>query len=187
MSVDRTTELIQKSMSNNETGLVTTSYADDGVVRGSSFVFEKNFTIANSGTLYILVDYSTYAPTSAQKGLVFVYPPDFGTTAGTVVVNVYRGTNYAGGTEFDAINPNTTASKTTSGTTLTYRATGSKKGDVVLNYLVGSSSTNQNSGGGSNTGMQFFIRPNTDKTLVEIVNDSGEEITFHYGQGLFEI
>ncbi len=187
MSTDRSTELLQKSMSFDETGHVTTTYADDYTIRGNAFVFEKNFTIASGGTLNILVDYSTYTPTAEQEGLIFIYPPQFSTTAGAVMVNVYRGTNYSGGTEFDAINPNTTASKTTSGTTFTSGATGSTKGTEVLNYLVGASSTNQNSGGGSVSGLQYFIRPNTDKTLVEIVNNSGEEITFKYGQGLYEI
>jgi len=187
MSVDRTTELIQKSMTANESGLVVTSYADDGVIRGSSFVFEKNFSISSGGTLLILVDYSTYTPTADQRGIVIIYPPKFSTSVGVVTVQVYRGTNYTGGVEFDAVNPNTTATKTTSGTTLTTAPTGTTKGTEVLSYLVGSESSNKFSGGGTDEGVSFFVRDNTAKTLVEISNLSGEDIVFHYGQGLFEI
>lgn len=187
MSVARTTEILEKSLSYSDSAIVQTSYADDGVVRGVAFVFEKNFTIGVGATLYVLIDYSTYIATDYQAGLVFIYPPSFGTSAGVVTVSVYRDTDYSGGTEFDAVNPNTTSVKTTSGTTFTTGATGTVKGTEVLSYLIGASSTNQSSGGGVQEGLSFFIRENTDKTLVEIVNESGEEIIFHYGQGLFEI
>jgi len=150
-------------------------------------MFEKNFDIASAASLYVLFDYTSYVPIEGKKGIIHVLPPVFGTTAGAVAVNVYRGTNYTGGTEFDVINPNTTATKITSGTTLTFGATGDDKGTEVLNYLVGATATNQTSGGGSSTGVSFFIRPNTGKTLVEIINESGENVTFHYGQALFEI
>ena len=173
--------------SHSGTAIIHTPYADNSIVCGCGFIFEKNLDIASAASLYVLFDYSTYVPAAGKKGIIHVLPPVFGTTAGAVIVNVFRGTNYTGGTEIDIINPNTTATKTTSGTTLTYGATGSEKGTEVLNYLVGATATNQNSGGGSSTGVSFFIRPNTGKTLVEIVNESGENITFHYGQAMFEI
>ena len=53
--------------------------------------------------------------------------------------------------------------------------------------LVGGASQGNNSASGSATGLGFFIRPPTDKTLVEIVNNSGSDISFNYSQVLYEI
>lgn len=167
--------------------VLTTGYDDDSIVRGLGFTFEKNFSILSGATLNILVDYSAWAPEEDEYGLIYILPPVFRTTAGPVIVNVYRGTDYTGGTEFDAINPNTTASKTTSGTTFTSGATGSTKGDIVLEYLVGGAGIGPANTAGSSTGLGFFIRTASDKTLVEVVNNSGNDITFNYSQLLFEI
>ena len=169
-----------------KTAFRITTYKDDYTVSGDAFVFEKNFTIGTDpASLYILIDYTTYNPFG--EGRVYALPPVFSSTAGAVKVNVYRDTNYTGGTKFDAVNPNTLHPKKTSDTTFTYGATGSDKGTTVLNYLIGSSATPLFSGGSSVSGSSFFIRPNTSKTLVEILNESGESITFHYGQVFFEI
>jgi hypothetical protein len=165
-----------------------TSYGDDFTVQGGAFTFEKNIAIASGATKYILFDYTTFTPDpNTQIGQVYVFPPQFSTTSGPVDVDVYRGTNYTGGTEFDAINPNTLAPKTTSETTLTLDPTGTVKGTLSLEYLVGTQGQGSASGGGSNNGLSFFIRGNVQKTLVEIVNRSGNAITFHYAQTFFEI
>lgn len=182
MSVARLTEIEEKGLSFSGDAKIITTYKDNFTTSGKAFLFEKNFAIADDGSLYILIDYTTYSGDN-----VFILPPQFGATDGAVVVNVYRGTDYTGGTEFDAINPNTTVAKTTSATTLTYGATGTTKGTEVLNYLVGASSTPLFSGGGGASGASFFIRQTTSKTLVEVVNNSGSDIIFHYGQVLFEI
>lgn len=167
--------------------LLTTSYADDGITSGKGYIFEKNFTIASGATLNIVYDYTTYTPSGTQFGQVYVMPPTFSTTAGPVTVSVYRGTDYAGGTEFDAINPNTTVANTTSETTFTYGATGTVKGTLVLDYLVGGASQGNQSASGATSGLAFFIRGTTQKTLFEIVNSSGSSITFHFGQVIYEI
>jgi hypothetical protein len=56
-----------------------------------------------------------------------------------------------------------------------------------MEYLVGGQAHGNNSAQGDATGISFFIRDNTKKSLVEIVNNSGSAITFHYGQMLYEI
>lgn len=165
-----------------------TTYADDFTTRGNSFLFEKNISILTGATALVLFDYTTFVPVPGKEiGLVYVYAPNFQTTSGPVYVNLYRGTDYAGGTEFDAVNPNTTATKTTSGTTLTLGPTGTVKGTLSMEYLVGSQSQGNQSAGGETHGLSFFIVPNTRKSLVEIVNNSGSAIIFHYGQTFFEI
>lgn len=168
-------------------GIVTTDYGNNAIVKGDGFTFEKLFTILSGATLYVLVDYTTYTPGLNKSGNIFILPPVFRTTAGPAIVTVYRGTDYAGGTEFSAINPNTTAAKSTSGTTFTAGATGTTKGDVVLEYLVGGDSLGVNRAAGDATGLAFFVRNNTNKTLVEIDNQSGVDIQFTYSQLLFEV
>lgn len=172
--------------------LKNTSYADDALTAGYGFVFEKNFTITGSSTRYLLIDYSQYVPTEPwQTGRVFIFPPSMNTSSSYCMVNVYRDTNYIadGGTRLYPLNANTMpeVTKTTSGTVWTVDPTGTDKGDIVLEYLVGTASTNQSGGGGTAQGLSFFIRPNTSKTLVEVVNGNGDGIILHYGQLLFEI
>lgn len=176
-----------KQLSASGDALVSTSYADDGLTRGKAYLFEKNFAIGSGTTLNILFDYTTYTPSGTQIGQVYVMPPTFSTTVGPVNVNIYRGTDYTGGTEFDAINPNTLVANTTSGTTLRTGPTGSVKGTLVLEYLIGGASQGNQSASGSSSGLAFFIRDNTSKTLIEIVNNSGSAITFHFGQVFYEI
>lgn len=177
----------REQCSQSKDAVLVTSYADDFTTRGASFLFEKNIAIASGGTALVLFDYTTYIPGPGQIGQVYVYAPIFQSTVGPVTVNLYRGTNYTGGTEFDASNPNTLHAKITSGTTLTLGPTGTVKGTLTMEYLVGGQSQGNNSAAGATQGLSYFITNNTRKSLVEIVNNSGSAITFHYGQIMFEI
>jgi hypothetical protein len=177
----------QSQASYSGDALLTTSYGDDTTARGKAFLLEKSFTIASAGTLHLLFDYTTFTPSSGELGIVYVLPPNIATTAGPVDLFLYRGTDYTGGTPIPFINPNTLAAKTVSETTVTSGPTGSVKGNLSLTYLVGGQSQGNQSASGSSTGTSFFILNNTKKSLVEIVNRSGQEITFHYGQILFEL
>lgn len=177
-----------KQCSTSLDAVLTTTYADDYTTRGKSFLVEKNISILNGATAYMLIDYTTYIPSPGEAGLVFVFPPVFATTSGPVKINVYRETGYSGGTPFDVANPNTIAPKKVSGTTFTIGATGSNKGTIALEYVAGGGTGGVgNAMPGSTNGLSFFIRNNTKKTLVEIVNLANSDITFHYGQILYEI
>ena len=192
MSEARITEMLENRASISKDAWLSTTYADDFIVRGKAFTISKNFTIAVSGVLRILVDYTTFIPAADELGQIFVFPPVFSTTAGPVTVDVYRDTDYTGGTEAVVFNPNTTVQKTLAGLTLTTgnttQITGSVKGDIVLQYLVGLATPGvSGASGGAATGLSFLISRNTDKTLLEVTNASGAEITFHYGQVFYEI
>lgn len=176
-----------KQLSASGDAIVVSTYADDGITKGKAYLFEKNFSISTGATLYILFNYTTYTPGPGQFGQVYVMPPAFATTSGPVAVNIYRGTDYSGGTEFDALNPNTTVANSKSETTLTTGATGTAKGTPVLEYLVGGASQGNQSASGASSGLAFFIRDTSTKTLIEIVNGSGSNITFHFGQVFYEI
>jgi hypothetical protein len=163
--------------------LLVTDYSMDGIFKGVEFLIQKNFTIAASGTLNILVDFTTY--TGLNKRVV-IKPASYTTTSGPVVVSITRGTNYTGGTPIPAYNLNTLIGGT-SKTTFTYGATGTVKGTVTQELVIGYGSTNQSSGGGTMTTDVLILRGNTGKTLIEVTNNSGAEITFNFLQELFEI
>lgn len=180
--------ITQSQASMSRDAVLTTDYAGDYTTRGNSFLFEKNIAIANGATAYVLFDYKTFIPLSGQSGMIFVFPPSFQTTAGPVTVNLYRDTGYLGGTPVILSNPNTLAPKRASGTTVSMGPTGTNKGTLAMEYLVGGGSAGVgNSIAGSTEGLSFFIRNNTKKSLVEIINGAGTDIIFHYGQILYEI
>jgi len=176
-----------KQTSYSGDALLTTGYGDDFTTRGNAFLFETNIIILSGGTAYVLFDYTTFVPLPGQIGQVFIYPPTFQTTAGPVTIQLYRDTEYTGGTPIVVSNPNTLVQKKVAGTTIAVGPTGSVKGTVGPSYLVGGASQGNQNGAGSTSGLSFFIRDNKKKSLVEIVNSSGSSITFHYGQILYEI
>lgn len=182
-----TTKLTLGQCSSSGDAVLATSYADDFTTRGNAFLFEKIITIANGATAYVLWDYNTYDPANSAERFVYVFPPYFQTTGGPVTVNLYRGTDYSGGVKFNAYNPNVTVKKLTSETTLSLGPTGTNKGTLTMEYLVGGTPQGSFSAPGSTNGLAFFIRKNQGKALVEIVNGAGAEIKFHYGQVFYEI
>jgi hypothetical protein len=168
-----------KQCSTSLDAILTTTYADDYTTRGKSFLFEKNITIGAGATVYVLFDYKTYQPHPDDAGMIFIFPPAFAATSGPVTIKLYRDTDYSGGTPFNAVNPNTLAPKKLSGTTLTIGPTGTNKGTLAMEYLVGGGTGGVgNSMPGATNGLSFFIRDNTKRSLVEILNSAGSEITF---------
>lgn len=163
--------------------VLTTTYNLDAIFKGVKFLVQKNFTIASSGTLNILIDFTTYP---GRDRTVVIEPAKYCTSYGPVIVNIYRGTDYSGGTIIPAYNVNTIIGGT-SKTTVTYGATGSTKGTVTQEFLIGYGSTNQSSGGGTTASPDLIVRGNTSKTLIEVVNNSGNEITFNFLQEFYEI
>jgi hypothetical protein len=164
------------------------TYQENQILKGNGFLIEKNFAIPNGGSLFVLIDYSAFVTTPGQKGVVFVYPPNLSTTAGTVIVQIYRGTDYSGGEQFYAINPNTTSKKRVSGTRFSQNPTGSVKGTLVVEYIVGGGGTEGGrSTPGETSGLAFFVQKNTGKTLIEVINESGAAIKTHYGQIIVEL
>ena len=192
---DRSNQYLRNTRTNAGDALLSSTYDGDYLARGYAFALEGNFAIATGTTLYMLIDYTTYDDFSfanvdnirtARNGVVFIMPPRMATTDGPVQVNVYRGTNYTGGTA-TLYSKRNTISDIDPQITITTGATGDDKGILALSYLVGRSTTNQSSGGDTASGSVPFIRSNEGVTLVEIVNESGVDIIFSYGQTFYEI
>lgn len=180
---------------NNRKALLSTGVEDDYVDRGYGFAVDQNFSITSGSTLYILVDFTTYTDFSVsntdnrgtdREGTIIATPPHFVTTAGPVIINVYTGSDYSGGSSISYSKLNTNSTKS-SQVTITSGATGSNKGTNELSYIIGSAGVGTASGGGGASGHVVFLRNNTETTLLEINNESGTDITFHYGQVFFEV
>lgn len=181
--------------SNTNDATLITTYQNDYIARGYGFALEDVFTIASGSSMNLLIDYTTYTDLNdstvdlvhqGRFGTVFVLPPQMSTTAGPVVVSVYRGGDYSGGTP-TLYSKRNTLSDVEPQITITKDATGTDKGTLSLQYLVGSLGNFFNQGGGSSQPNIPFIRDNQDTTLVEIVNNSGEEIQFSWNQIFYEI
>lgn len=176
-------QLLDKYSSFTKNAHLATDQRTNSVFKGVKFLIQKNFSIAASGSLYILIDYTTYLGDGKQ---IVIEPATFSSSYGPVIVNIYRGTDYTGGTPIPAYNVNTLIG-TKSQTTFTQGATGTAKGTVTQEFLVGSGSTNQSSGGGAATSAGLIVRGNDGKTLIEILNESGETATVNFLQEFYEI
>lgn len=172
-----------------------TTYADDYMARGYGFAIEEVFEIASGTSLFLNIDYTTYTDFSfsccdniriPRKGWVFILPPNMITSAGPVVVDVYRGGDYSGGSAVLYSSRNT-LSDVEPQITITQGATGTDKGTLSLQYLVGGDATFFARGGAAMAPNIPFLRDNTDTTLVEIRNESGYAIFFGYNQVFYEI
>lgn len=181
--------------SNTADAILITTYANDYIARGYGFAVEEVFEIEKDESLLLNIDYTSYTDFSisccdnirlARRGLVLVLPPLMSTTAGPVIVDVYRGGDYSGGTSVMYYSRNT-LSNIEPQISITQGATGTDKGTLSLQYLVGGDSTNQSRGGLVANPNIPFIRNNNDHTLVEIRNESGFDILFSYNQIFYEI
>lgn len=173
--------LIRGFLSYSKDGLVTTSYADDYIVRGYGFSLQRVISIGNGSTKYLLVDPSNYTGDS-----VFGSALDFSTTAGAVYVYISTNHDYSGGDELTTFNRNLT-SNNTAATIITENPTGTNDGGEPIQYIVGTASTNQNSGGATRVNRSIFILSPAYTYLVKIVNSAGEDINFEIDFTWFEI
>lgn len=150
---------------------------------GRCFYHRNVYTIADSASLIILLDYSSH--TSGSKRIIAI-PGFYQVSNDLVTVKVYSGTDYTGGT---AINFYSTYPDKgiTFESSVTYGATGSDLGTLIDTMEVGTSSTNQNAGGGSSKeGIKINIPANSGNGLIVISNESGNSINLTYLQIFYE-
>jgi len=96
-------------------------------------------------------------------------------------------TSYTGGTEITPMNRNSEMANLTE---LTYVYNTTISGEVMPAYptvLVGSSSTNQNSGGGGAVGRLPIVLDNDTIYVFRIINESGESIKVYSEIVWFEV
>lgn len=161
MSNQRITEMIQGILTDNEKGIRASSYATDYVYQGKCFSISQRFTIVPDTNLIILFD-----PTGcAVKGKeVSVYPPVFSGIGGPVNVDLYAGTDYAGGTLCTIMKRAYYGNNNCS--IITYGAEGSYKGLKFSENMI----LADKKGGGSTSDLLEFVPPQSSKILIELDN-----------------
>ncbi len=169
---NRLINLFDKSATTTRDGIVTATYAERYVLEGKAFSIETVLDIASGNSEYDIA----FDTTNVTRQLLAV-PTFWATTAGVVLVNLGSCTSYSGGAEITPTNrhyayassyPAQTAFKSD------VTPTGYAAGDT--NLLVGSSATNQNSGGGSYIGNYPIVLETGIKYIFRINNQSGEAI-----------
>ena len=152
--------------------LIAISNLVDSIQRGMVFTGQQIYSIGSASTKYILFDPTEEVPTKITiRDLVLA------ATSGPAIVNIYIGTDYSGGTAIPLGNRNQ-RSPNTSSLKLYEDPTGVTKGQLILPILVGTSSSPLFSGGGAaNPTIPFVVNENA-LYLVEIFNNSGEDIDF---------
>jgi hypothetical protein len=136
---------IGQVLTNNKTGVVTASYSDDAVSKGQAFEVRKRITLTTKQVYDVVLD--STALVAANKGL-FIDPLSMSTGGGMVFVDTFAVDTYTGGDAIVPLKLNTTKTQVAECVF--------KKGVTIGNiisdpreYIVGTLSTNQSSGGGS--------------------------------------
>ena len=164
-------------LSYNKTGVVSTTYSDNGVVKGIARLINASTTIGSSATINFLLDLSA----NDESVWVFALPIGITTSSQTIELRVYEDTDYSGGSSVTVVNPNR-RSNSTINMVVKAGATGSDKGNLLItkhafaNFLIS----------GQTEPYSFIILDNTKKYLVEIENQGGTSTTVDYSSLLFE-
>lgn len=161
-------------------GLYVSDIENKLIQNGLVFGIAKRFTVPASGTVYWGID-----PTGFTKNSLLMIPPLFtGFAGGPIHIDVYKGSEYTGGTVIDSINFNENSSEVAS-IEMSLNPSVSDDGDLQPNdYVVFSNS----SGGGANTtqtggaasaGNLIFDFDVSRKTLYKLTNQSADVADFH--------
>jgi len=170
-------------LTNNKSGIITASYADDAVSRGTGFQVQKRITLTTQQTYYVVLD--STALVAANKGL-FIQPLIMSTGGGMVFVDTYAQEGYTGGDTIVPLKLNTTAVQTPvcvvkKGVT----PTGAVLSDT-REYIIGVSSTNQDAGGGQSViDVSKQFTPGV-KIFAKFVNQETATVYVDFGLIIFE-
>ena len=173
--------LMANSASFSKNAIITTNYRDDYIVRGNSFANEATRTVL-AGTEFFVLDMSACDCIS-----VFKLPINLNPSTGTVIVNLYEGTDYTAGTTevLTLINRNRLSSAT-AGTVLALNDTvGTTKGTLLLSTLFGTDAKPQSAGGGFGASANALILDPTKKYLFEVTYS--DACTIGYNMEIVEL
>lgn len=169
----------QRSFSGD--AVLTTTYQDDYITRGNGFQVKKRIALTSGQTLYLEFDISKHA------GVVYSLPIEFSTGGGLVFVDTYNADSSTGGTVLAVpINVNGLSTKT-SDTTIKTGVTVTGTPTNVREYIVGTLSTNQSSGGGpAQEGIPKILN-NAKPLYFKIVNQESAAVTLNIGFTFYEL
>lgn len=171
-------------LTNNKSGIVIASYVDDAISKGQGFEIKKRVSLL-ANQEYILVLYST-ALVAAGKGL-FIMPLIMSTGGGMVFVDTYAIAGYTLGTAVTPLKINTTKALAPE---CIFKKGITQTGDALTDpreYIVGTLSTNQSSGGGAapiDVAKQF-----TPGVIMaaKCMNQENAPVVLNFGMIFFEV
>lgn len=172
--------LLNRAASTMFNALRVTSYENDYIFQGKSYSIETFFSIASGNTTYDIV----FDTTNVTNSLVAL-PTTWNTTAGDVTINLGICTGYTDGTSLTPLNR--LYSGSSSAVIFKYDVTPAGYSAGATNILVGSSSTNQSSGGGTIKGNLPIVLETGIKYVFRISNNSGENIKLGTSINWYEI
>lgn len=174
--------VVKKSLSFSGDAIVATNYRDDYIVRGNSFANEAVRVINEAKTEYFVLDMS-----ACDCSQVFKLPINLNPSTGTVIVNLYEGTDYEAGTTevLSLVNRNRLSSNTASTVLALNDTIGSNKGTPLLSTLFGTDSKPQSAGGGPNSSANALLLDPTKKYLFEVIYS--EACTIGYNMEIIEV
>lgn len=164
-------------------GIVTTSYADDYILRGQGFQIARRFTLGTGITKFIL---DTTGLADAEK-IMFLLPVTHKVTDGPVYVTTYKVNAYTGGTEVPSIDLNENVDETAVVVFKNGVSSDGTPGDDKRDYIVGTESGFLQSGGGDERGDISLINKSDRPYIIEVDNQSGGSLQYRIGIVWFEL
>ena len=172
----------QSQASFTKDAIIATTYADDYITKGNAFQVKKRIALASGQELYLEFNIAL-----AVGKMVYSLPIKLSTGGGLVFVDTYNATSSTGGTTLATpINLNglsSAAAQTTVKTGVTVSGTASN----VREYIVGTISTNQSSGGGSAESDTPKILDNSNPLYIKLANQESAIVYVDLGFIWYEI
>ena len=129
-------------------GVVTSSYAEDGIERGESFQVHRRFSITGNGTVKFALDFTSVDATKEMRTL----PIKCRTSQGQVFIDTYAIDSYTGGTSIPIAKRNRTSIIESQAVFTTGITSFDVAGDELRQYIIGAPSGFLQPGGGSGGG-----------------------------------
>jgi len=169
--------------SNAGTGTIITPYKQDAVMKKQAYSLRQVFTVANNAVKELIID-----PTTLPHDTI-LEPFRVGVSAGTVVMEIIIDiTTSDDGDALPAVNRYGLVDIPAHVFGIYENPSGVDEGsNPPLKYSLGSNSTNQNSGGGTNIGSNIFVMETDKKNLIKFTNNSGESVDISLQLDWFEV
>ena len=165
--------LVDNSASAERTAHVMTTYEQNYIFTGNSLKIETVFAVGSADA-----EYDISFDTTGMSRQLIALPTTWATTAGPIIITLGVCTSYSSGTEITPTNRNY-AFQTSfpSEVTFKYDVTTVEYAASPTVILVGTSATNQSSGGGSTTGTLPIVLETGLRYIFRVNNGSGEAIS----------
>lgn len=182
MTEQKILNLINSSGSFSRNAIVATSYENNYIFSGNSFNVETVVTIGSGDTTYDLA-----FDTSGMDRSLVALPITWATTAGPVIATLGTCTSYTGGTELTPLNRDYSYQVSfPAQSEIHYDVVPTGYSATTTKVLIGTSATNQSTGGGTTRGSLPRVLQTGPIYVYRIANNAGEEISFHVNFNWYE-